>query len=263
MYDKLQSEVTELQWDRRTKEVSIHMKIERVLESHGITIQAYHGGKLTSGAIIRLLQNHDVVMNDITNICNDAIRLREADTLQLRPPTIDDFSLILNEHRCLFQAQDAVYAHLRLICPTTAEKKETRERISIMKRLWEDMLLSCTPKAHLIFEHAADDQERYNGLGDKIEDPLEKRHQEQMRMDSIFHKMPGGFEKRMSTQLKVEWRNSNPLVMERIEEVHRITSRKRKFNSISLATERYSILKEERQRSRSDMVVKLKIQVED
>ena len=51
---------------------------------------------------------------------------------------------------------------------------ETRRRISIMKTQWLAMGLSITPKAHLIFEHVADDQMRFGGIGDKIEDPLKK-----------------------------------------------------------------------------------------
>ena len=97
------------------------------------------------------------------------------------------------------------------------------------------VLLSCTPMAHLIFEHAADNQERFNNFGNKIEDLLEKWHQEQMRMDRIFNKMPSGFEKRMTTQLKVKWRNNYTLIMEHIEEVHHFTSCKTEvpFNILS------------------------------
>ena len=49
-------------------------------------------------------------------------------------------------------------------------------------------------KGSFIFCHAADDQLKYGGLGDKIEDPLERRHQEQMCLDSILNKMSCGFE---------------------------------------------------------------------
>ena len=42
-----------------------------------------------------------------------------------------------------------------------------------MKRLWLDMGFSKTPKAHLIFCHAVDEQDMFDGLGDKIEDPIE------------------------------------------------------------------------------------------
>ena len=145
---KIQSnDVAVLQWERRKKEISIHTKIERVLEKHGITIQAYHGGTLTSVAsIISLLNKHKLVMDDtIAQICHDAIPLREQDNLPLRPLSIEEFDIILNKHRELFQAQDAVYAHLRLTNPSPIEMEETRERISIMKVLWHGMELSCTP----------------------------------------------------------------------------------------------------------------------
>ena len=66
-----------------------------------------------------------------------------------------------------------MYAHLRLLNPTNSEKIETRERIEVTRILWEEMDLSVTPNTHLVFKHAADDQDKFNGLGDKIEDPLE------------------------------------------------------------------------------------------
>ena len=129
--------------------------------------------------------------------------------------------------------------------------RETRERIQVMKFLWLKMQLSETPKAHLIFSHAADDQERYGGLGDKIEDPWEKRHQEQLRFDAILNKMSGGFKMQRQTQFQYEWRNNNPLVKERIDYVQSRTERKRKINNISLADERKHIVTEERHRLRS------------
>jgi chromosome segregation ATPase len=54
--EKLESTVKDIQWDNRTKDVSIHTKIERILESHGVTIQTYHGGSLTGGAILVLIK---------------------------------------------------------------------------------------------------------------------------------------------------------------------------------------------------------------
>ena len=61
------------------------------------------------------------------------------------------------------------------------------------KRLWLDMVLSKTPKADLIFDHVADEQDMFDGLGRKIEDPLERRHQDQMKFDKILSQMKGGF----------------------------------------------------------------------
>ena len=69
----------------------------------------------------------------------------------------------------LFQAQDAVYAHLWLLNPTSVEKIETRQRIEVMGKLWGKIQLPVTPKAHLVFDHAV----------------------EQMRVDHILSKMHG------------------------------------------------------------------------
>jgi hypothetical protein len=137
--------------------------------------------------------------------------------------------------------------------------RETRERIDIMKILWLKMGLSETPKAHLIFAHAADDQKRYGGLGDKIEDPLEKRHQEQLRIDSILNKMTGGFKKQKEVQFKYEWRNTNPLVKERVEFVKSLQKRKRKFEKVSLAVERQHEITTERHKSREENINNIKL----
>ena len=248
LLEKAQSDVKDLLWNK-----SIHTKIERILESHGVTIQCYHGGSLTGGSILTLLKKHDVIMDDITEVCHEYLLNNNHTTAESKiSVTVEEMEKILNDHRLLFKAQDAVYAHLRLIDPTEEEMIQTVERIKIMKMFWLAMGLSETPKAHLVFEHAADDQRRFGGLGDKIEDPLEKRHQEQMRLDGIKKKMPGGFRKRMLTQQKYDWRNSDPLVRDQIELVRTITRRKRKqsLNQRSIADQRSHVLTTERHRIR-------------
>ena len=124
-------------------------------------------------------------MEDIRKLCHECITERISQNLKVEPPSIIEIDIIINEHIELFQAQDAVYAHLRLIDPTAMEMEQTRHRISVMQILWCKMGLSITPKAHLIFVHAADDQIKFGGLGDKIEDSIEKRHQEQVCLDGI------------------------------------------------------------------------------
>ena len=252
--NKLHSDVKELAWERRKEEVSIFTKVERILDSYGVKIQLYHGGTLTGVSIIAMLNNHIAIMKDIESVAIDAIENRSQDTQPLRPPTVAAIRTKLDLHRNLFQAQDAVYAHLRLMNPTTVERRETRKRIEVMRELWGKMDLPETPKAHLIFEHAADDQDKFDGLGDKIEDPLEKRHQEQMRFDNILSKMHGGFNARMMTQQKYEWRNNDPMVQAHINRVKVHTSRKRPRHDVSLANCRKHKVKKERQDNRTDNI---------
>ena len=256
LLEKAESDLKTIQWNQRTKEVSIHTKVERIFEKHGVTIQAYHGGTLTGGAILMLLKKHQVIMDDVSKVCHEYLLSTDTSSQTM---TVEALEVMLDEHRTLFQAQDAVYAHLRLIDPTVEEMQETRERIAIMKILWLKMNLSETPKAHLIFSHAADDQERYGGLGDKIEDPLEKRHQEQLRVNAILNKMTGGYKKQRQLQFKYEWRNSNPLVKDRIEVVQSLTVRKRKLDQVSLGVERQNVLTNERHKLRVSNINDIKL----
>ena len=55
------------------------------------------------------------------------------------------------------------------------------------------MGLSKTPKAHLIFDYIADEQDTFDGMGGKIEYSLEIRHQDQMKIDKILGQIKGGF----------------------------------------------------------------------
>ena len=107
-------------------------------------------------------------MEDIRKLCHDFITLRLSQNLQIEPPSILEIDIIIDEHIKLFQVQDAVYAHLRLIDPTPIEMEQTRNRITIMEDLWCQMELSVTPTAHLIFVHAADDQLKFGGPSNRF-----------------------------------------------------------------------------------------------
>ena len=121
-----------------------------------------------------------------------------------------------------------------------------------MEKRWNDMGLSETPKAHLIFKHAADDQEMFDGLGDKIEDPLEKRHQVQMKIDHILSRMQGGFCSKMKTQQKYEWRDNNPRVLKQIERVQHASTRKiTASDGLTNGHKRQKLIKEERENFRA------------
>ena len=198
-------------------------------------------------------------MEDIRKICHERIVKHLSQNLKIELPTIVAIDIIIDDHIRLFQAQDDVYVHLHLIDPTPTEMEETRDHITIMEELWCRMELSVTPKAHMIFVHAADDQVKFGGLGDKIEDPIEKRHQEQLRLDAILNKMSCGFEQKMRTQLKYEWRNSNPLVIEQIEKVNLSSTRKRKRIDVPLGgCDRQATMKLERQLQRSKHIDDIK-----
>ena len=63
-----------------------------------------------------------------------------------------------------------------------------------MKRQWDLMGYFITPKAHLIFEHTADNQQRFGRLGDKVEDSIERMHKKQVTQNYRTMRMKGVLE---------------------------------------------------------------------
>lgn len=99
-----------------------------------------------------------------------------------------------------------------------------------MKMLWEGMGNSKFPKIHLLFDHAADEQKKWGRLGDKGEDPFEKRHQIQMAYDSLYKRLRQ-FRQRLENQSHSEFRTSHPGVNETIEQVRDGTRKKKCTNN--------------------------------
>ena len=176
---------------KRKKDVNgLDATLEQILTKYRASIQAYHGGTMQHGKdIVKICQNWKGVMDDVESACLNILEKRNREYLLNRntshpPPASDDVRTKLDLHRKLLQAQDAVYSHLRIVAPTTEEKLMTRQAIELMKKYWLELECSITHKAHIIFTHAADDQEEFNGLGDKGEDDWERRHQTQGKFDT-------------------------------------------------------------------------------
>ena len=82
-----------------------------------------------------------------------------------------------------------------------------------------------------------------------------------MRVDHILAKMHGGFNARMKTQQKYEWRNNDPVVQEHINRVKEHTSRNRPGSIVSLANERKYKVKKERQDKRINNISAMNTEV--
>ena len=66
--------------------------------------------------------------------------------------------------------------------------------------------------------------------------------------------MKGGFKKQKEVQFKYEWRNTNPMVKERVEFVQSSIKRKRKLDQVSLAMERQQVITTQRHKLRENNI---------
>ena len=88
------------------------------------------------------------------------------------------------------------------------------------------MGFSKTPKANLVFDHPADEQDMFDSLGQKIEDPLEVIYQDQMKIYKILSQMQGRFPCQMRVLHIYEWINNHPQELRQINPVQKRTSQK-------------------------------------
>ena len=214
--------------ERRNDDTSLESEIERILTSHSVPIQVYHGGTLTGVACKRLLQNAKVIMHDIEIAIICCLeRLRNANS-PIPIPSNEDVVGTLKMHTQLFILQDHVYSHLRIIDPKEDELRRTKELIADMAKMWRHMKLPETHKAHLLFAHASKDQRILGGFGDKDEEWVEKLHQSQKIMSHLLQRQVGGYSKQMVTQFNLNWRNTMPAVEAQLTFVNTTLQRQNK-----------------------------------
>ena len=84
---------------------------------------------------------------------------------------------VIDKFQCLFEITDVVFSHLRILDPTEEEMDSTEKAINEMKRIWKDMEIYFTPKAHILFEHMIDQIQFFEGIADVVGDFIECLHQ--------------------------------------------------------------------------------------
>ena len=240
----LKKKIGEFVKQRKRKEMSIDTKAERVLIDHGVNIDAYHGGTLVGQSILKLFTHIDSIFDRLISLGKDRILQRTEEDNELPIPSLSEFEKVMAKHKKLLVMQNSVYASLRIISPSILELDEAKTNIEAMKSLWSTLGFSLTPKAHLVFAHAYFDMVRLGGLGDKTEDFIEKRHQDQKRYNNITMR-----QHHVTNQLKsqdmMEWRDDDPVVRQQIAEVDRVSTRI-STDAKRASTEKSNIRKRER-----------------
>ena len=135
------------------------------------------------------------------------------------------------------------------------------DSIAILEEKWHQACLPVTPKAHLTFRHLIVDIRKYNGLGDKQEQELERRHQLQKkwcnRLRNIRNKTSA-----LSLQFSYEWSNTHPRVEHILSQVS-MPTRKRKGQVLTLKAENEQKRGELKQQKRDEVVCRLVMDVEE
>ena len=96
--------------------------------------------------------------------------------------------------------------------------------------LWRTVELSVTVKAHILFKHVVAQVKQFGGIADKVEDFVEKAHQDGRNLDELTKRMGTSFQKKQETQLNRQWAATDPGVQrikQEVSEASRRTKRAR------------------------------------
>mmetsp|Transcript_2441 Transcript_2441/g.3843 ORF Transcript_2441/g.3843 Transcript_2441/m.3843 type:complete len:192 (-) Transcript_2441:217-792(-) len=138
----------------------------------------------------------------------------------------------LLQYSTLLQLMNSTFGFLSVITPTEEEIKEAENAVNETMKLWRELGISVTTKAHLLESHAIFQMRNLRGLGDKREDWIESGHQVGLRDEARTRRMRS-FRLKQENLLKVRDAAQHPLVRDRQAAV--TAASKRKFTDTNRA----------------------------
>ena len=203
--------ITKLRKERGWNVDSISSSVERILQSHNIEVEAYHGGEFNGVSCRKILDNIENIMQQIKEVVKNGRK---------KPSNISDTEVLtkLERYECLMKMLDSTLAQMMIVNPTQLELKEFENRILKTMRLWRELNISVTTKAHLIECHALHQLEMFKGIIDKAEHHVEREHQVGSRLLALTRNIKR-FDARTHSQLKTMEIASNSEVKKKQEEV--------------------------------------------
>jgi hypothetical protein len=130
-----------------------------------------HGGDLQGNSARTVMENSDALFDElektITDLMDDECELTQQDILNT-----------MKEYRRMFTLLGSAFSLLRQILPSNSDLQTLEKTIDEADKVWKKLGISCTPKAHGLFDgHTLEQHTRLRGIGDKGEDFVEKGHQ--------------------------------------------------------------------------------------
>ncbi len=242
--NKLRVEINDSVSERRNRENGADGMLDDILQNHNIPVKVWHGTTMTYGACRDLMTKCEAVMSDIEADWIGRIRERNKHLDQdeheaCRSYTEEEAKQIIEKVKDMLLVQDVLFSHVRTMNPTWKEVKRVRRSIKMLEKLIPEVGVSKTPKIHTELAHLVREMIRLCGLGDKVEEWLEKIHQMFKRMRYLTQRMPTGWESQMRTIHKYMWRDSDPFVIYEANRVKKVLERKLRDEKKSKAEKMY------------------------
>jgi hypothetical protein len=200
---------------------SIETKVFKVLKEIGVELSSYHGGSLNGKDIKKVMNNASHIFDQFAAILKGG----EREECLLADSDIDLMCLHFREVYVLW---DGAFSLARIINPTD-EDAETYQTF-ILAAVSGSKILQCpiTPKIHAMLRHVQWQMKNIpGGLGDKMEDWVERQHQWGMRQRRRFRTVQDPLVRALARE-KATSRNTHPDVLAQVDATD--TGNKRKLS---------------------------------
>lgn len=215
-----QKALRRLQSVKKKKSESLETQIFKLLkEEAGVELTSYHGGSLTGKDIKKVMEKATYLFNEFSSI----LKTGKGDDCKL---TDDDIDRLCHDFMTAFVLWDGAFSIARKCYPTPTDVNMYQRYVDAAVDMHVKLGLNITPKVHLMYKHVAMQMETIEGgLGDKMEDWIEKAHQWGKRLRARFRTMRN-LQKRANAKQRIDHRDSDPAVVKQSLEVDKASKRK-------------------------------------
>ena len=204
-------ELKNIQDKKKKMDTPISADVENILMEYNICAAAYHGGKLNG-----------VDCREFIRLCKEIFERIQAHLLACEHPercSDDDIIKACEVHRDIAATLDLISSKLRLKYkePKDEDYLILQRAILNLDYLWKVAGLSFTPKVHSLLGHAVQQMKRFEGIGDMLEDDVERIHQIATKIESRVTRIKNKNMQALAHS-KIEAVQNNYDVKERIKE---------------------------------------------
>jgi hypothetical protein len=200
-------------------QLSIETKVFKVLKDIGVELSSYHGGSLNGKDIKKVMNNASHVFDKLSLVFKEGKR----DDCVLLDAEIESLCLHFRE---VFVLWDGAFSLARIVNPMELDVITYQRYVLAAVAGSKDLQCTVTPKVHMMLKHVTWQMTNIKGgLGDKMEDWVERLHQTGMRMRRRFRTVANPLVRAIARE-KTNSRNAHPDVIAHLDVTNKRSKRK-------------------------------------
>ena len=201
------------QSEKKKGKHSIETNMFKALKEIGVELSSYHGGSLNGKDIKKVMNNASHIFDQFAVIFKDGKR---PDCI-LSGTDIDTLCLHFRE---VFVLWDGAFSLARTVNPTENDTLTYMRYVSAAIQGNTTICCTITPKVHLMLKHVQWQMRNIpGGLGDKMEDWVERLHQTGMRERQRFRTVQNPIIRALARE-KAGSRNMHPDVLAQVDKTN-------------------------------------------